>query len=97
MNGRNGRDVARAGDPDCGDDTAGARSNASGPGGRAGTVHGARPNATRVRLTDGLPYFDAVSRACTGLMLRYFFECGVPMYGNSFRMSVWGFRPVGGH
>ena len=26
-----------------------------------------------------------------------FFECGVPMYGNSFRMSVWGLRPVGGH
>ena len=25
------------------------------------------------------------------------FECGVPMYGNSVRMSVWGFRPVGGH
>ena len=25
------------------------------------------------------------------------FECGVPMYGNSFRMSVWGLRPVGGH
>jgi hypothetical protein len=26
-----------------------------------------------------------------------FFECSVPMYGNSFRMSVWGLRPVGGH
>lgn len=28
--------------------------------------------------------------------LRYFFPCGVPMYGNSFRISVWGLRPVGG-
>ena len=26
-----------------------------------------------------------------------FFGCGVPMYGNSFRVSVWGLRPVGGH
>jgi hypothetical protein len=25
------------------------------------------------------------------------FECGVPIYGNSVRTSVWGLRPVGGH
>ena len=25
------------------------------------------------------------------------FECGAPKYGNSVRMSVWAFRPVGGH
>jgi hypothetical protein len=35
-------------------------------------------------------------RTRRGFMLRYL-ECGVPMYGNSVRMSVWGFRPVGGH
>ena len=22
---------------------------------------------------------------------------GLPMYGNSFKMSVWGLRPLGGH
>src|SRR6516164_4634002 len=27
-------------------------------------------------------------------MRRYFFECGVPRYGNSLRTSVWGLRPV---
>ena len=26
-----------------------------------------------------------------------FFECGVPIYGNSFSISVWGLRPVSGH
>jgi hypothetical protein len=30
-------------------------------------------------------------------MPHYFFECGVPRYGNSLRTSVWGLRPVGGH
>jgi hypothetical protein len=25
------------------------------------------------------------------------FACGVPRYGNSLRVSVWGLRPVGGH
>src|SRR6516165_432915 len=33
----------------------------------------------------------------TGFIRRYFFECGVPRYGNSFVTSVWGLRPVGGH
>src|SRR5262245_22841165 len=49
-----------------------------------------------VRLTDRLPYFDAAIRTGARFKLRYF-ECGVPRYGNSLRVSVWGLRPVGGH
>jgi hypothetical protein len=67
-------------------------------------VNGYFTTSVQISLTRGAfpqprpcAYFDAVIRACTGFMLCYFFECGVPMYGNSFRMSVWGLRPVGGH
>jgi len=42
------------------------------------------------------PVFGVI-RTCTGFMLRYFFEWGVPKYGNSLRTSVCGLRPVGGH
>jgi hypothetical protein len=67
-------------------------------------INGCFTTSVQVSLTgDAVPqsgpwsYFGAVFRACAGFILRYFFECGVPMYGNSFRMSVWGLRPVGGH
>src|SRR5215471_5744675 len=49
-----------------------------------------------MRRSAGPPYACGVIRIRADLMLRYFFACGVPRYGNSFRVSVWGLRPVGG-
>src|SRR5262245_9385962 len=59
-----------------------------------------RTPAATASLTNRFPKLRegrASFRCDSGLSRSATFQCGVPMYGNSFRMSVWGLRPVGGH